>query len=83
MKRYTSVCLFVRSTKKDFDHIHCRDKIQHQYLRACSSSGIVLWVETMASLPAAGGVAVPSRIGLFECPVCPVLLAASIPLTEL
>ena len=39
-----------------------------QCLRACSSSGIV-WVETMASPPAAGDVAIPSRIGLFECPV--------------
>ena len=29
-----------------------------QYLRACSSSGILVWVETMAS-PAAAGVAKP------------------------
>ena len=36
-----------------------------QYLCAGSSSGI-LWVETMASLPAAGGGAIPSRIGRLE-----------------
>ena len=30
----------------------------------------------MASPHAAGGVAIPSPIGLFECPVNPVLLAA-------
>ena len=42
--------------------------IIQQYLCACSSSGIV-WVETMASPPAASGGAIPSRIGQFECRV--------------
>ena len=53
---------------------HTRACVQ-QHLRASSSSGIV-WVKTMASPHAAGGVAIPSPIGLFECPVNPVLLAA-------
>ena len=37
---------------------------------------IVVWVETMASPPAAGGVAIPSRIGIFECPVSRVACCA-------
>ena len=48
------------------------------YVRICSRVFAhvfipVVWVETMASPPAAGGGAIPSRIGRFECPV---LLAA-------
>ena len=34
----------------------------------------IIWVETMASTPAAGGVAVPSRIGLFGCAFMVLLL---------
>lgn len=38
----------------------------HQHLSTCSSPGIVP-VGTMASPPAAGGGAIPSRIEEFEC----------------
>ena len=49
----------------------CFKNIIQQHIRACSSG--IVWVETVASSPAAGGGAIPTRTGRFECPV---LLAA-------